>query len=345
MKTKKKKIIVLSCVIASVILSAIGSFFAFGGIGILNGEAVAAVSNGAFDATPTDGENTRTISISDLTMSGTNTHIKVSAGIELTLTNCDISGSTSTAVIVQGATLNIDGATSIHGCSTQAALGIGYYGTVNMTAGEISQNTDRGVSVASGSTFNMSGGTITNCSSNNSNGAAINGQGEINISGGTITNCSSGSDGGAIGAYGVLNITGGTITGCSALHDGGGVYSTGTVTMSGGIIHDNTATNTGGGICVGANGSFEMTAGQIYHNSAQNGNEIGTRGTPNHPATVIITGGTISPTAPSGGSFLPDFDANYSQTNENGFDYLLGETVLVPNNSGVAVVFEEEKTE
>ena len=113
--------------------------------------------------------------------------------------------------------------------------------------------------------------------------------------------------------------------------------------MSGGIIHDNTATGYGGGICVGADGSFEMTAGQIYHNSAQNGNEIGTRGTPNHQVTVIITGGTISPTAPSGNSMRADVDIYSPQSNENSFDYILSETLYIPSYNNSNIVSEENE--
>ena len=318
MKTKKKKIIILSCVIASVILGAIGSFFAFGGISILNGEAVAAVSNGAFDATPTDETPTRTISISDLTMSGSDTLIEVQTN-GVTLSNCVINGPqsgncSSNAILVQnGGHLTLSD-TTVSGWNSYVAV------FCNGVKGNSS------ITVESDSII-----------SNNSAGGVENDSGTLTITGGVITG-NTATNGGGVYSNATMTMSGGEIYGNTATN-GGGVYSTGTVTMSGGIIHDNTATVYGGGVCV-AGGSFTMTAGQIYHNSAQNGNEIATNG-----GSATITGGTISPTAPSGGSFLPDFDANYSQTNENGFDYLLGETVLVPNNSGVAVVFEEEKTE
>ena len=365
MKTKKRKIILLSCVIASAIIGAVGSFFAFGGAGILNGDAVATISNGVFDATPTDGENSRTITLGSLTLSGTNTHITVNSSTEVVLYNCTISGSSSHAIVVNGGTLSFDGGTTVSGCSGQCAVQVSG-GTFNMDTGEIYNNNFGGVYVASGAIFNFSGGEIhnngnsqhaeiagvynagtmsmsggeiyNNTTYHSNNGGGIYSTGSLTLSGGKIYGNNADRGAGVRVAGGTFSMTGGQIYSNNSLNYGGGIYSTGSLTLSGGKIYGNTA-DTGGGVCVG-DGTFSMTGGQIYGNTASNGAEIATSGS---GTEVSITGGTISPTAPSGNSMRADVDIYSPQSNENSFDYILSETLYIPSYNNSNIVSEESE--
>lgn len=92
-----------------------------------------------------------------------------------------------------------------------------YQGTVNMYGGTVSNGTaDRGgnIYLTGGSTFNLSGGTVTGgFASNRAGNLYVGGDCVANITGGTISNGTAGRFGGNIGIYSesTVNISGGEI--------------------------------------------------------------------------------------------------------------------------------------
>jgi hypothetical protein len=142
------------------------------------------------------------------------------------------------------------------------------------------------MSVASGGTFKMEGGTIKNHILSGGTGGGVcvlyqdtSGPSPFTMNGGIISG-NTALNGGGVFFYGNVNTTeffmeGGTISGNTARDDGGGVYMiTGKFTMKGGTIGDSEAENTaagkGGGVYVINNGTFTMEGGTIGGNWAGN---------------------------------------------------------------------------
>lgn len=249
---------------------------------------------------------------------------------------------------VRGGTLTIDGVT-IDGAGsnvTRCAIGVysesGTQGVLNLKSGTIRNNRISGVLsdgggvwVASTSTFNMTGGTITENGA--ANGGGVCSYGTFNMSGGAITDNTatlpSGTTYGGgvyigngtfrmqIGENGTAPVISGntvesTYAGSSIYYGsarGGGVYvrSGGTLIMTGGMISANKAVSTvengiGGGVC--ACGIFEMQSVNgsnptISNNSANSGGGVYVTGTStgDKGGTVTISGGTISGNAATTG--------------------------------------------
>jgi hypothetical protein len=182
--------------------------------------------------------------------------------------------------------------------------------------------TQSAVYVASGATFNMTGGEIRNNKSSSNGGGvyAANGS-KIDMAGGTISGNTATTAGGGIFAGYINNgtnetsapnlkftMTGGTISNNTAKNGGGVRITSGAeFNMTGGTISGNEATNNGGGVSVRGYISteitplyyteFNMTGGTISNNTAKNGG--GVHNLYNSKVTIeenstIITGNTSS---------------------------------------------------
>ena len=135
---------------------------------------------------------------------------------------------------------------------------------ITVTGGVITHAEDKtnsGVSIGSGCTFTMYGGSIVgNC--NEASGGGVTGSGTFRMYGGTITGntvANTNHGGGVYMLNGTFDMTGGEISGNTAANNGGGVYQTGgTFTMSGGAVRGNTATGDGGGVYVNGSGTLDM---------------------------------------------------------------------------------------
>ena len=156
------------------------------------------------------------------------------------------------------------------------------------------------ISVRSGSTLTLGGGTLTGGWGGNS-GGILNG-GIVNLMNVTITGCTGDDRGGGISNSGTLTMTGGsitnntsndniapkgggglfnaegatatltgvTITGNEAkVYDGGGISNYGTLTLNGCNIQNNTANNTGSGIWCAASGTLNMKGTMTVTNNTK----------------------------------------------------------------------------
>ncbi|MBD5409996.1 MAG: hypothetical protein HDR53_02790 [Treponema sp.] len=245
----------------------------------------------------------------------------VSGGGTLTMNGGEISGNTATSSNGGGiyfqspnGELKISNGTTI--CRNKASRGGGVYicnsRAFTMTGGEISDNIatgDGGGAVyVVDATFDMSGGTISNCkatsTSSSSGGGGIYNAGTLIISGGTISDCGAAVNGGGIynnvsDASITSTITNCEISGCktastaTAYGFGGGIYNaSGTleltdVTITGENDIGNPDARCGGGIY--NKGSLTITRGKISNCTSIIGG-----GVYNSLGTLKITGGTIS---------------------------------------------------
>ena len=162
--------------------------------------------------------------------------------------------------------------------------GINVKGTLTLWNGDITGNNGGGVSVSSGSTFTMNGGTITkNKTGNSGGGVYVDSGSTFTMNGGTITGNNAGSNGGGVyvTSGGTFTMNGGTITGNNAGSNGGGVcvFSDSTFTMNGGIITGNNSTNNNykniysGGVYVSSKGSFIVSGEVNITNNWKNGTQ------------------------------------------------------------------------
>lgn len=128
--------------------------------------------------------------------------------------------------------------------------------------------------VASGTTFNMKGGTVSACGNTTADQYQIGPfavVGTFTMSGGAITNCK-GSHGGAIslaGSGAVATISGGIISNNTAYYDGGAVFVNGgaRLTVSGGTITGNSAGRNGAAIGHRSGSVVAITGGTITNNN------------------------------------------------------------------------------
>lgn len=153
--------------------------------------------------------------------------------------------------------------------------GVSIRGTAsfNMSGGNISFNLTKGSGGgvwASGSTFTMTGGTISDNTTGTSKyggGVHLSSGGTLDLSGGTISDNTAGAGGGVYIQYanvytniGHMTMSGGTITGNKATNSnmsygGGGVYAgSKDFKMTGGVISGNTTAYRGGGVFVNGTG-------------------------------------------------------------------------------------------
>lgn len=166
-------------------------------------------------------------------------------------------------------------------------------GDGTITSGGVSNI--RGVTIASGATFHMEGGTITGFDvTGNGGGVRVENRGKLVMTGGEITGNSASDYGGGVFAYNGntgLDLTGGTISDNTAPSGGGlAIYETGGVTTVGGVtIKNNTADTYGGGVYLAKQGTLNLKA-NIKGNSAPRGGGVYLY----TGSTTTITGGEIS---------------------------------------------------
>lgn len=220
-----------------------------------------------------------------------------------TIINSDVNNSQFTYIEKNGAVVNIQDGTftmtggTISGAKATATGQVG--GAVYITG--------------NGSTCNISGGTIKNCSATRGGAIYMNG-GTFNMSGGTISSNKSDADGGAVYiSGGNATVTGGTISNNYAKHgNGGGVYLTGgnfSMPSGNGTITQNTANSegatnagSGGGIYIASTTNdvtAEIISGTITNNTADHdggGMCVDMGGSAKATITIGAEGGT--PTSP-----------------------------------------------
>lgn len=171
-----------------------------------------------------------------------------------------------------------------------------------MTGGTIADCTSRGsgggVFATSDReiTFTMAGGNIQNCSANNGGGVYMS-CGTFTMKGGTISGCASTDRGGGVylSQQGTFQMEGGTISGCKAKYGGGAVYlkkSGAAFILKNGIISscETGEKGYGGGVQVNEGASFTMEGGSITQCKAKHAGAVSLSGV----ATFSMSGGTIS---------------------------------------------------
>lgn len=216
---------------------------------------------------------------SDVSSAFTGTLLTISQG-DVTITNVTLDGNKEN-VTASGYLLYIDGSTTV------VTLGDGATVRNNKKSSRGS-----GVYISAG-TFKMTGGTVTGNegTSGYGPGVYIDDNATFEMSGGIINRndaYTSAYGGGGVYVRGTFTMSGGEISGNKA-GNGGGVYVPSACegfTMTGGKIINNTATNLGGGVY--ANGTFEMSDGEITGNTAPSGS-----GVYDTSSKFTHTGGTV----------------------------------------------------
>jgi hypothetical protein len=166
--------------------------------------------------------------------------------------------------------------------------------TLTMDGGTISGFDSSGVKVSgSNSTFIMYDGTISgNSTPTSSGGVYVAGYGKFTMYNGIISG-NSASQGGGVGvaAFGTFTMYDGTISDNSASHGGGvAVGNPSTFTMYGGEISGNSSTSRGGGVSVQGGATFIMEDGEISGNSTSgSGGGVSVQSS----AMFTMTGGEI----------------------------------------------------
>ncbi|MDO5847603.1 MAG: InlB B-repeat-containing protein, partial [Methanocorpusculum sp.] len=172
-----------------------------------------------------------------------------------------------------------------------------------------------GGGVCAGSTFKMTGGSITQNSAGEGEGGGVvvgdwlaGVKGTFTAEGGSIAGNIAKSGGGVYVEEGTFTMSGGTIEGNSAngsseKGDGGGVYVySGTFNMSGGTIKENSANcsgdnGRGGGVYVSSYGTMNLSGGSITQNSAKNGGGVYVNRTLNVSGSPVIKSNTTGTNA------------------------------------------------
>lgn len=181
-------------------------------------------------------------------------------------------------------------------------------GSGKITGGKTSGD-GGGVYIDNG-TFNMSGGTIENCSAGDEGGGVYIGSDcTFNMSGGVISGCTAKKGGGVyIFLSGIVSMTDGAlIRNCTASGDGGGIYIYGSqyfvskVTMDTGVISGCTA-SMGGGIYANS-GATNVHNSTIENCTATGGDVFGGGGIYANAGTITVDQKTVIKNnhAPNGG--------------------------------------------
>jgi len=190
-------------------------------------------------------------------------------------------------IYAEGATVTVKG--TVSGCEAKFGGGVSSTGKLNI------EET----------------GVINNCKAEIHGGGVFVGgsEAELTMQGGAITNCTALQGGGIFFHTGkTFTLTAGEISHCTAtgnMANGGGVFlhKIETFTMSGGTISNNTAPYLGGGIYMGQEdtpaGSYQITAGEISHNSVTDPYGFGggiyvQKGITLNLENTLVTGNTAS---------------------------------------------------
>jgi hypothetical protein len=173
-------------------------------------------------------------------------------------------------------------------------------GSFTMNGGTISGNSAGGVHVASGGGFIMNAGAISENSAEGSGGGVLveNNSGSFIMNGGAISGNSAESGGGVgVASGGRFIMYGGSITANTARGSGGGVYvvNDGRFTLHGGSLDGNSATeNSGGGVYVSSSGRFTMNGGSLSGNASRGSSAGGGGVFVGSGGSFSLNGGSLS---------------------------------------------------
>lgn len=230
-------------------------------------------------------------------------NIVIRKGASATLIDSTLNKSKRTNIYVtEGGSLVLDG-TQVLGAKDDRLNAINMEPNTTVTLkgdGIVTGSTNRAIKVNDNAVLNMEDGQICNVNADVSGPAVglVEPGATFNMSGGSITNCTTAESSGAVyvekGA--TFNMTGGVISGNTAKKSGGASQVRGEMYMSGGLIENNESGTNGGGLNAGANkeegifGKIVITGGTIQNNKAHgNGGGVSVSG----GTTATITGGTI----------------------------------------------------
>ena len=298
------------------------------------------------DSSVTLQKNTTTILGNGHTLSG---------GMDQTLA---VSGSGTVLNLGQSVGGGVTGGLTLDGeqASGMTAVQVSNSARLNMYEGVTIQNyTNSGVRVGAGAAFEMSGGTIQNCSGTNGGGVAVSGSRNGNtlvithavftLSGGTIKDCTAVNEGGGVLAdYAECTVSGGSIVNCSAVQGGGISFKDGALTVSGGTISGCRASSDstgGGGIAItntAADTSMNFTGGSIVNNQAGSGNGGGicVMSLGNFTAEAVegltVTGNSA---LNGGGIYIMNMGANIG-VGQEGYVDMSSDTNILCNNTADA---------
>ncbi|MCC8150036.1 MAG: prealbumin-like fold domain-containing protein [Lachnospiraceae bacterium] len=249
----------------------------------------------------------------DSTLSG---QIQINSGTSYTL---DLNGYTltmqsSSYFMLMGGTLTIkDSSEEQTGIIYNSTYLVWFYqgGIFNLESGTIDGTYESGAQLGGAvwmqgnnqavteSVFNMTGGTIQNCTASQYGGAVYVGKNEkysstFNMSGGTIKNCSAGSggaiyiDGGTDSNKGIVNLSGYVVITGNTATTGGAIYDYGTLNVEGYLYIDGTVylnnawegstlclINVTGELCVLGQGYIDVDTSYYYSAYTQANNTDG----------------------------------------------------------------------
>ena len=228
-------------------------------------------------------------------------------------TNLDFPGAINITIVLRGDEENRTLRLSAHGTMFTVSPNVTFILDNNITLHGHAGNTSPLVSVNGGTLRMRTGSTITgntNTFWGYGGGVSMRGNSTFEMTGGAITNNTS-RRGGGILAYGTFIMSDGVISGNNSSY-GGGVYAfRGSFTMTGGTISNNTA-SLGGGVGAGRGGAnFIMRGGTIAGNTAREiGGGVGF--TETTVSTFTKTGGTITShiNDPNNGNVVADEGGN-----------------------------------
>ncbi len=175
-----------------------------------------------------------------------------------------------------------------------------YSGSFTMSGDSIIQNnsaeSDGGDVYAYNGSFSLQNGTISNNSSFNGGGVGIGSSVTFNMTGGAIKENTAKAGGGVYNSGGNFNMSNGLIDANRANWEGGGVYQQsygGSVfTMTGGSITNNIGGSKGyAGVCIGSQGSFNLSGGAVIDGNKHGGTE---EDICLYPGNVIKVTGTLT---------------------------------------------------
>jgi len=157
-----------------------------------------------------------------------------------------------------------------------------------------------GINSGSGSTVNVTGGSIqNNYATNNGGGICVSSNGTLKMSNGAVQENVVYNIGGGVyisGKDAVFELSGGTIQGNKA-DNGGGIAceNNAKIYMTGAVIQYNEGTSNTGGVLLNPAANFNMSGGTVQYNVGKNYGGIGTyNATPHLSGKINITNNVIA---------------------------------------------------
>ncbi len=241
----------------------------------------------------------------DITILGNGNTITFSTAIAV---NFEVEGNGTVLNLGNGSdSLIIQGTNGVH---ASTAIFTAYNGgTINMYSNVVLRDSSSlsftggggAIALQSNATFNMYGGTISNCSANAlpyGGGVSVD-AGTFNMHGGVIEKCSVNGYGGGVFVWpeGTFNMSGtSTIKDCNAIYGGGVfIYEGGRFTMNDSASITNNNADCGGGVCLGSGSIANVTS--IYNNTAREaGDDIFAENSTNLTLSLVGTNWILNST-------------------------------------------------